>query len=388
MKLQGKAKQRARARQRQAERNQHGPAVPNSEDRALGWARRGNRLSANVARSNEAVTALERAVEINPDDPHTRLRLAFVLLRQGQYERAWPQYRIAMFDPSRGTAVWSGEDLSGLSIAIRLPRGPVALGEWVFAVRYVHRLAQVGAVVMEVPSKFRTLAFNWSEVAEIVHEGDRVPHTDFETTPMLIPAWMGTTLETIPPGPYVTAAPERVEHWRQRLHVDGGKRLVAIGWSGGSAAAARAVRSIPLSHIERLLAVPGVRFVSIERFLDADVATRLADRFDFVHVGGEVSDDMGEMAAVLTVCDQTISIDNSAAHLAGALARPMKLLLTDGGAGGEWRWHCAGRECSPWYPTARPFRRSLGGDWSPIVDRVMSRIADKAISARTEQVGP
>jgi hypothetical protein len=94
----------------------------------------------------------------------------------------------------------------------------------------------------------------------------------------------------------------------------------------------------------------------------------LSSQSNFIHVVDQVSDDMGELASVLSVCDHTISIDNSAAHLAGALGRPMSLLLTDGAAGGEWRWHCVGRDYAPWYPSARQFRRPADG--SDVVNRI------------------
>jgi hypothetical protein len=123
---------------------------------------------------------------------------------------------------------------------------------------------------------------------------------------------------------------ESVEHWRQRLPRDG--------------------------------RAPAAQFVSVERSLPGDVVARLSDQSNFIHVGDQGSDDMGELASVLSVCDHTISIDNSTAHLAGALGRPMSLMLTDGAAGGEWRWHCVGRDHSPWYPSARIFRRTEHGD--------------------------
>jgi hypothetical protein len=110
--------------------------------------------------------------------------------------------------------------------------------------------------------------------------------------------------------------------------------------------------------------------MSVERFLPADAVVRLSSQSNFIHVGDQISDDMGELASVLSVCDHTISIDNTTAHIAGALGRPMSLMLTDGAAGGEWRWHCVGRDHSPWYPSAR-----LREDWSDVVDRVCTGLA-------------
>ena len=83
---------------------------------------------------------------------------------------------------------------------------------------------------------------------------------------------------------------------------------------------------MPLAHVKKILAAPDVLFVSVERFLPNDDVARLSSQFNFIHVGDQVSDDMGELASVLSVCDHTISIDNSTAHLAGVLGRPMSLI--------------------------------------------------------------
>jgi hypothetical protein len=63
------------------------------------------------------------------------------------------------------------------------------------------------------------------------------------------------------------------------------------------------------------------------------------------------------------------------AYLAGALGRPISLMLTDGATGGEWRWHCVGRDHAPWYPSARIFRRTEHGDWSDVADDVCADLA-------------
>src|SRR3979411_2835254 len=90
-----------------------------------------------------------------------------------------------------------------------------------------------------------------------------------------------TTLNSIPPCPYITAPADRVEHWRQRLPRDG-KRLVAIGWTGGGTPDARKLRAVPLAHIKKIIATPDVQFVSVERFLPPDAVVRLSGQSNFI----------------------------------------------------------------------------------------------------------
>jgi ADP-heptose:LPS heptosyltransferase len=73
--------------------------------------------------------------------------------------------------------------------------------------------------------------------------------------------------------------------------------------------------------------------------------------------------------------DLVISVDTSIAHLAGALAIPLWLLISDPP---EYRW-LLGRDDSPWYPTARLYRQAARGDWSGVIERVVAALADSLL---------
>lgn len=66
-----------------------------------------------------------------------------------------------------------------------------------------------------------------------------------------------------------------------------------------------------------------------------------------------------------------ISVDTAVAHLAGALAKPLFLLITHVP---DYRWHQSGQD-SPWYPTARLFRQASAGDWDGVVADVAKALA-------------
>ncbi len=57
--------------------------------------------------------------------------------------------------------------------------------------------------------------------------------------------------------------------------------------------------------------------------------------------------DFADTAAVVENLDLVVSVDTAVAHLAGALGKPVWLLLP---YVPEWRW-LLDREDSPWYPT-------------------------------------
>ena len=90
---------------------------------------------------------------------------------------------------------------------------------------------------------------------------------------------------------------------------------------------------------------------------------------------GPELDDFCDTAAVLSQLDLVLSVDTAVAHLAGALGKPVWLMLPKSS---EWRW-LEGRDDSPWYPTMRLFRQSAHGDWGKVIERV--RLALLAVMA-------
>jgi hypothetical protein len=85
---------------------------------------------------------------------------------------------------------------------------------------------------------------------------------------------------------------------------------------------------------------------------------------------GEHLDDFANTAGVLENLDLLISVDTSVAHLAGAMGRPVWLLLP---FAPDWRW-LLNREDSPWYPTMRIFRQEMLGSWDSVIKRMAKEL--------------
>jgi hypothetical protein len=122
---------------------------------------------------------------------------------------------------------------------------------------------------------------------------------------------------------------------------------------------------VSLAELKPLLSAPGVRFISVQRELRDDDAAMLSREPRIAHVGAELYD-FADTAAVLSLCDLLVCVDTSVAHVAGALGRPVALLVP---FQPDWRW-MLDRDASPWYPNIRLYRQSAPRDWDGVIASV------------------
>jgi hypothetical protein len=210
-------------------------------------------------------------------------------------------------------------------------------------------------------------------VGEIIARQDKPADFDLHCPLLSLPLALGTRVESIPAQvPYFIVPPESLRRWTGAV---GPKRNLRIGlvWSGGSGHKGDAIRSISLRSLLPLANLDA-EFVSLQKEVRGDDATTLKERGDIVHFGDELNT-FADTAAVIANLDLVISVDTSVAHLAGALAKPVWVLLP---FLPDFRW-LLDREDSPWYPTARLFRQQAPGDWSGVISRVVIEL-EKAIA--------
>jgi ADP-heptose:LPS heptosyltransferase len=97
----------------------------------------------------------------------------------------------------------------------------------------------------------------------------------------------------------------------------------------------------------------------------------LKARGDVASIGAEFKD-FADTAAAIAVLDAVIAVDTAVAHLAGAMGKPLFLLLP---YAADFRW-LRGRGDSPWYPSARLIRQRQFGDWDRAVKLLRQELVD------------
>ncbi len=131
-------------------------------------------------------------------------------------------------------------------------------------------------------------------------------------------------------------------------------------------------RSLPLEQLAKILSVPGLEFVSVQKDVSESQAAMLREH-GVLELGRQFTD-FADTAAVVAMLDLVIAVDTSVAHLAGAMGKAVALLIP---FSPDWRW-LLDRTDSPWYPTMRFFRQRVIGDWDELIERLRRELIDVA----------
>ena len=344
-------------------------------------------------RYQEALVCIERALALEPDSVGAHWYRAMARLALGDYTGGWADYewrrrleRVSSHPLEFPQPLWLGEEsLAGRTILLHCEQG---LGDTLQFVRYAPLAAQAGArVLLLVQPPLKRLLTGMEGVTAVYGATDALPGFDCQCPLMSLPHAFGTRLETIPAAiPYLHADPVAARRWRERL--DGGAPKVGLVWAGASREHEPRLqrtdrrRSLALSRLAPLAAVPGVRFVSLQKGPPALQAREAPQGMMLADFTDEL-DDFADTAALVAALDLVISVDTSVAHLAGGMGKPVWILSRFDAC---WRW-LIDREDSPWYPTARLYHQPVAGDWDSVIARVAQALADwSALISRAEGV--
>jgi ADP-heptose:LPS heptosyltransferase len=187
---------------------------------------------------------------------------------------------------------------------------------------------------------------------------------------MSLPRVFNTSLGTIPNSfPYVKADPVKKEYWRKELASRTTKFKVGLVWEGGHFQPENFLRSNSLAAYAPLAGVPNVAFFGLQKGPAEEQCKSPPEGMDFTNLGPYIKD-FSDTAAILDNLDLLISIDTSVIHVAGALNKPIWMLLA-WSPGHMWMFK---RLDTPWYPTVRIFRQPAFKDWATPVSQVKEEL--------------
>ena len=319
-------------------------------------------------RYDDAFAAYAKALLVNKDYAEANYGEALALLATGDYRMGFEQYewrwkRAGAMRRNFGKPLWLGEYPLGRRIVLLHADGDI--GETIQFARYAPLLARAGAkVILEVQPELTDL-LSGLEGVSVIARGDALPAFDVHCPLGSLPLACKTEFAGVPAVLSLRADDGRIAKWRPRLEALPGKRI-AVAWESH---ANDRRHPVAIGRLRPLLEMPGVGLIGMQRGLRGEHA---AEPANIVHLGTEL-EDLSDAAAVVALADLVLTTDNKIAHLAAAMGRPVWVLLP---SWPDWRWTHQG-DTSPWYPDARLFRQTSGGDWDSVIARVAQEIAVK-----------
>ena len=348
------------------------PLVREHPDHAHALAGLGNVL-VDLGQLNRAIRMQRRASALAPDDFQINYNLSQALLLAGHFRQGWEMFGWRLMDPRREGHLyedpsrflepsWDGQAKGALLLLAE-----EGLGDTIMFVRYAALAARrCSQVLVECQPGLRRLLSRAPGVTRALPRGAPLPldELDHYLPLMDLPGLLSAIPNRVP---YLIAEEGLVQRWAQAVP-RGDALNVGICWHGSDQYPLNHRRSIPLRALKPLMGVPGLRLFSLQQ---GPGLTQLRDIPDGAFtelpaVLDEGPDSFLDTAALMQSLDLVITCDTSVAHLAGALGRPVWLLLC---TTPNWRW-MLGREDSPWYPSMRIFRQCTDGDWDEVVQRV------------------
>ena len=322
-----------------------------------------------LGQNERARELFERAIALLPDLARAHLGLSHTLLMKGDFAPGWAEYEWRYRLPKTQDLLpkfkqpqWNGMTLSASRLFVLCEQG---YGDCFQFARYLPiAAARVRDLIVGVSAELKPIIERVRGPSAFYDRWETLPPFEFQITLSSLPHALGTTLETIPAKiPYLDADPAKVAIWRARLaEKAGGRATVGLVWHGRILNASRCV---PLGALTPIVEMDNILAVSLQVGAGSEQLAQYPLRprvFDAAPLLG----DFGETAALMTALDHVVSIDTSAAHLAGALGRPAHVVLP---RVAEWRWLERGSD-SPWYPTLQLVRQTKDGDWTSVIARV------------------
>ncbi|ULA61618.1 MAG: hypothetical protein LZF60_340159 [Nitrospira sp.] len=313
--------------------------------------------------------------QVEPCEYEVHRNLGFDLLTKGHFLEGFqelehrlqcPSYLASEGIPVLPVPRWDGQRLDGKTILLWAEQG---YGDNIQFIRYAPMVAERGgSVIVACPPALQRLFGTVRGISKVYKSAEEFSGASYEyQAPILsLPYLFGTTIETIPADAYLLAPTESAVCLRPSKGLK-----VGLVWAGNPQHANDARRSVALAYLLPLLQEPGVSWYSLQvglaarEIIQLGLARLIQDLSPQLH-------DFADTADAIRRLDLVITVDTAVAHLAGAMGKPVWVMLP---AGADWRW-LENRTDSPWYPTARLFRQPWQGNWVSVVKAVGLELTD------------
>ncbi|QYD71681.1 tetratricopeptide repeat-containing glycosyltransferase family protein [Paraburkholderia edwinii] len=321
---------------------------------------------AEAGMHGEAVVAFTRAIEQRKQYDLARWDRGRSYLYLGNYRQAWPDYEVRLVTgqlpkkelPGRQ---WNGEAYAGKRLVLVVEQG---FGDTLWVARYLPRVKALGGeLVIECQAELISLIAAMGVADRLIARNSPLPAADFYCYLCSLPGLFTNDVNSIPAAPYFFPSADRAAKLAPLFDRARGRLKVGIVWSGSVTFKKNHERAQPLMRFFQAFALPGVQLYSLQKGPRTSELTSLPKGGPIIDLAPHL-EDFADTAAAVSQLDLVIMTDSAVAHLAGAMGKPVWVLL---GYVAHWLW-LEGRTDSPWYPSMRLFRPRAEGDWDHVFD--------------------
>ncbi|MDY7007566.1 MAG: tetratricopeptide repeat protein, partial [Cyanobacteriota bacterium] len=318
----------------------------------------------------------QEAIKLDKNYVNARFGLAVVLLKQGDFTQGFSEYewryqRQDYITHSFSQPLWDGSNFQEKTLLVYTEQG---LGDSIQFIRYIPLVKKLGGRVIVGCNEagLKLLFTTVPEIDELFVIGEELPDFDLQIPLMSLPRIFRTTLETIPAEiPYLFAP----ESKKIKLPETGNSFKIGITWETNSQTKTSKKRSCSIADFQSILNVDNASFYILQKEVSPQDLEWLNSQTK-IHNLSSYFNDLTDTAAVIKQLDLVITIDTVIAHLAGALGKPVWVILN---FDSDWRW-LTDREDSPWYPTMRLFRQSKSDDWQEVCREIVDALSSKLLN--------
>jgi len=317
--------------------------------------------------SAEAVETLDKALAMKPNDPHLRWDRALNHLRLGNYEEGFRDYEARLETgalPNRNPPgkPWRGERYDGQRLLIVSEQG---YGDTIWASRYLARVKALGGeLIVECRKAMVPLIESMGIADAVIAKNSPFPEADWHINICSLPGLFVRTAEDISGAPYITAPADRIAKAKATIGDAKGKLKVGIVWSGSTTFKGNHDRALQLRMFLDSFVLPGVQLYSLQKGPPA-AELKAVPNAPIIDLA-PMLEDFGDTAAVVAELDLIIMTDSAVAHLAGAMGKPVWMLLN---YGPYWIWGDRLMDCS-WYASLKEYRQTVWNSWIDLFDSV------------------
>lgn len=327
----------------------------------------------DAGRITEALEYFERAIQLDPNNDDAYVTASITYLASKNFEKGWKYYerRLNDYAPFQQKLkkyvqpVWKGEPLDGKTIYVYWEQG---FGDSINFCRYLPVLSSMGARVLFEPQKTLKCLFEHNDLKAEITEDPK--EFDYHVPLMSVPGILGVNADNIlSGGKYLCADPDLVKQYREK-YFDNNDFKLGIVWQCGNTKHVDQFRSVPnLSYFYPLLKLDNIKIYSFQKGYGSDQLEDIPDDIEIISLGKEFKD-FSHTAAALENLDLLISVDTAVPHLAGAMGKPVWVLLQ---TVPDFRWFFEG-ETTPWYYSYRLFRQTKANQWEDLIDKVFQEL--------------